>query len=114
MRIRTETQNGTLIAYAAGRIDGSSAFDFKRSMRAVLGDEGTVVVDCHDVTEVSSAGLSAFLMIARELREQGVRFALCCLPPHVRDVFEMTGFDRIIPVYATRGGALDSLGDRGL
>lgn len=111
MQIRTETLDGTLIAYAAGRIDGSSALDFKRSMQAVLGDENTVVVDCHKVTEVSSAGLSAFLMIARELQEHGVKFALCCMAPRVRIVFEMTGFDKIIPVHATRDGALDSLRD---
>ena len=111
MQIRTETIDGTLIAYAAGRIDGPSAPHFKRSMRAVIGDEGRVVVDCHQVTDVSSAGLSAFLMIARELREQGASFALCSLAPRVRDVFEMTGFDRIIPVHATRDGALDSLRD---
>ena len=111
MQIRTETLDGTLIAYAAGRIDGPSAADFTRSMQAVLGDERTVVVDCHEVTEISSAGLSAFLMIARELQEQGVKFALCCMAPRVRIVFEMTGFDKIIPVHATRKGALDSLSD---
>lgn len=111
MQIRTETIDETLIAYAAGRIDGPSASDFTRSMHAVLGDENTVVVDCHQVTEVSSAGLSAFLMIARELQEKGVKFALCCMAPRVRIVFEMTGFDKIIPVHATREGALDLLRD---
>ena len=111
MQIRTETLDQTLIAYAAGRIDGSNALDFKRSLQAVLGDEATVVVDCREVTEISSAGLSAFLMIARELREQGVRFALCRLTPRVRIAFEMTGFDKIIPVHATRETALDSIGD---
>lgn len=111
MQIRTETLDGTLIAFAAGRIDESSALDFKRSMQAVLGDENTVVVDCHEVTEVSSAGLSAFLLIARELQEQGVKFALCSLEPRIRYLFEMTGFDKIIPVHATREGALDLLRD---
>ncbi|MDE0129027.1 MAG: STAS domain-containing protein [Gammaproteobacteria bacterium] len=111
MQIRTETLNGTLIAYAAGRIDGPSASDFTRSMQAVLGDEKAVVVDCHEVTEISSAGLSAFLMIARELQDQGVKFALCCMAPRVRVVFEMTGFDKIIPVHATREGALGLLPD---
>ena len=111
MQIRTETLNETLIAYAAGRIDGSNALDFKRSLQAVLGDEGTVVVDCHEVTEFSSAGLSAFLIVARELQEQGVKFALCCLAPRIRYIFEMTGFDKIIPIHASRDAALDSLGD---
>ena len=111
MQIRTETLEDTLIAHAAGRIDGSNAADFKRSMHAILGEEDSVVVDCREVTTITSAGLSAFLMIARELREQGVRFALCCLAPRLRHAFEMTGFDKIIPVHASREAALDSIED---
>ena len=108
MRIRTETQNGTLIAFPAGRIDGSNATDFARSMMAISGDEfQVVVVDGQELTEVSSAGLSAFLLVARTLNELGSKFAMCCLSTRIREVFEMTGFDKIIPVHASRAGALD-------
>ncbi len=111
MQIRTEAVNGTLIAYVAGRIDRTNAFDFRRSMQALIGEETTVVVDCQDLSEVSSAGLSAFLMIARTLQDQGMKFALCCLAPRLRSVFEMTGFDKIIPVHASRANALDLIKD---
>ena len=112
MQIRTETDNGTLIAYVAGRIGASNAFDLQRSMLAVVGDDSqTVVVDCASLSEVTSAGLSAFLMLARTLNDRGIRFALCCLAPKLRDVFEMTGFDKIIPVHASQANALDFIED---
>lgn len=110
MRIRTETHNGTLIAFPAGRIDGSNANDFARSMKAITGDEfDFVVVDGQELTDVTSAGLSAFLLVARTLSEQGSKFAVCCLSSRIRGVFGMTGFDKIIPIHATRSGALDLL-----
>lgn len=112
MRIRSETQNGTLIALPAGRIDGSNATDFARSMKMITGDEfDIVVVDGQDLTDISSAGLSAFLMVARSLREQDCKFALCCLSARIRHVFEMTGFEKIIPVLETRAAALAFLED---
>ena len=112
MQIRTETDNGTLIAYVAGSVDGGNAFDFQRSMHAVVGDDShTVVIDCASLSEVTSAGLSAFLMLARDLKGQRIRFALCCLAPKIRNVFEMTGFDKIIPVHASQANALDFIED---
>ena len=39
MRIRTETDNGTLVVQPEGRIDGAAAIDFRRSMEAVIGDD---------------------------------------------------------------------------
>ena len=112
MRIRSETHNGTLIAFPEGRIDGSNATDFARSMQAITGDEfDLVVVDGQDLTDVSSAGLSAFLLVARTLNEHGRKFAICCLAERIRHVFEMTGFDKIIPVHESRAGALELLED---
>ena len=111
MQIRTETHEGTLIAYVAGRIDGANASDFKRTMEALIGEEKTVVVDCGQLSEITSAGLSAFLMISRILEDQSKRFALCCLAPRLKGIFAMTGFDKIISVHATQAKALDLIQD---
>ena len=107
MRLRTETDNGTLVVQPEGRIDGAAAIDFRRSMEAVIGDDcDNVLVDCKSIRGISSAGLSAFLMISRTLSSQGINFALFSLPPRMRGVFSMTGFDKIIPVHPSRAEAL--------
>ena len=49
-----------------------------------------------------------FLLGARSAQRRGVSFALCALMPAVREVFELSGFTRIIPVYADRAAALDA------
>ncbi len=112
MRIRTETDNGALVVQPEGRIDGAAAIDFRRSMEAVIGDDfDHVLVDCKSIYAVSSAGLSAFLIIARTLKSRGVNFALFSLPSRMREAFSMTGFDKIIPVHASRAEALALIRD---
>lgn len=90
-----------------GRLDGQSAWQFRRLMEATVGDaSGGVVIDCKDLQDSTSAGLSAFLVIARQLEDKGVAFALCSLSPRIAEVFEVTGFARILPICATRDEAL--------
>ena len=36
------------------------------------------------------------------------RFVLCAMSNHIREVFEISGFDKIIPVYPSRAEALSS------
>ncbi len=112
MRIRTETDNGALVVQPEGRIDGATAIDFRRSMEAVIGDDFEhVLVDCRSIRAISSSGLSAFLMIGRILNRRGINFALFSLPPRIRGVFSMTGFDKIIPVHPSRAEALALIRD---
>ena len=65
-----------------------------------------VIIDCGALDYVSSAGLRVFLLAARASQRAGIPFALCALKPAVREVFELSGFSRIITVHADRPTAL--------
>ena len=41
--------------------------------------------------------------------EHDAKLALCLLSASIREVFEISGFDKIIPVYDSRAEALASL-----
>lgn len=43
--------------------------------------------------------------MARRLAERGVAFALCSLSGNVREIFEVSGFDRVVAVHRTRDDA---------
>jgi anti-anti-sigma regulatory factor len=47
---------------------------------------------------------------ARASKSAGISFSVCNLMPTVREVFGVSGFDRIIPVAATVEEALDKAG----
>jgi len=100
----------TTLVIPEGRLDFSSAASFEKQLNEVLAGSGTapaaVIIDCAALDYVSSAGLRAFLLAARGSQRAGISFALCALKPAVREVFDLSGFTRIITIYADRATAL--------
>ena len=100
----------TLIAKAGGRIDGVNARDFENALRESIGEgDGAVIVDLEDLSYISSAGLRAILLIAKTLSQRGAKFALCALSAPIREVFEISGFDKIVAIHGTRREAVESM-----
>ena len=111
MDIQTERNNGTLIAKTAGRIDGVNARDFEEALKAAISvDDNNVVMDLEGLSYISSAGLRVILLIAKTLRKRNAELMLCSLSDPIREVFEISGFDKIIPVHASRADALATIG----
>ena len=111
MEISTETRNGTLIAKAEGRIDGSNARDFESAVQSAVRDcEGPVIIDCENLSYISSAGLRAILLIAKALGKRNVKFALCSLSAPIAEIFQISGFDQIISTHPSLDKALVAVG----
>ena len=110
MNLRIEEIGEVSCVVPAGRLDFDAAPGFQQALERLLGGGGkppaAVIVDGSGLEYVSSAGLRAFLLAARAAQRSGVAFALCALQPAVREVFELSGFSRIIPVHADRASAL--------
>ena len=111
LEITTESENGVLIARAGGRIDGANARDFESAVQAAMREcGGAFVLDCAELSYVSSAGLRAMLLIAKALAKRNVPFALCSLSEPVAEVFQVSGFDQIISIHRSRDEALGAVG----
>jgi anti-sigma B factor antagonist len=112
VKIRLEAHGAATLVIAEGRLDFGAATGFQAQLEQVLAGTQTapaaVIVDCTGLEYVSSAGLRVFLLAARTSRQAGLRFAMCSLQPAVREVFELSGFSRIIAVYTDRAAALAS------
>ena len=110
MEIKTERESGALIACAEGRIDGVNARDFEDAITAAIGEtERVVIIDLEYLSYISSAGLRAILLTAKNLWKRNAKFALCSLPDPIREIVEVAGFDKIIPVHADRAQAVAAL-----
>lgn len=107
MDVLIERQEGILSARVDGRVDGSNASEFEEAIRTAIdnSDRG-VMLDFERLVYISSAGLRAVLLVAKTLRSRDAKFALCSLPGQVREVFEISGFDKIISIYPSREEAL--------
>ncbi len=102
-----ESRGPTLLLRARGRINVLSANLFEAdTMRAAARTESNVVVEASDITYISSAGLRAFLRISRALGRRQRNLHVCSLKPYIHQVFEMVGFDRVIPLHTDLDSAL--------
>jgi anti-sigma B factor antagonist len=106
---RIERHGGATVFIASGRLDFSAAAGFQSQLDQIIGTrDGTaaLIVDCAELEYVSSAGLRAFLLAARNCQRGGRYFAACTLQHAVREVFELSGFGQLIPLHADRTTAL--------
>ena len=93
-------------------MDGITAREFEDAMKAAISEsDHAVIVDLEVLSYISSAGLRAILLTAKDLWNRDAKFALSSLPAPIREVVEIAGFDKIIEVYASKAAALASLGD---
>ena len=107
------SEGPTLLLQARGRINILSADLFEFEVRRALADrDSDVIVDASEVTYLSSAGLRAFLRLWQDLQKKNRSIHVCSLKPYIREVFEMIGFDQIIPIEKDVQAALAAVKSR--
>lgn len=94
----------------SGRLDTAAAPLFEREVEAATASgNARVLIDLADLSYISSMGLRALLTAAKRINAKGGRLALCALQAQVAEVFEISGFNAIVPVYKDRESALAAL-----
>ena len=112
LTLECRLEAGTVVAKAAGRVDGVNSLKFQDALTSVSEKNITaLVLDLEHLSYISSAGLRVILVAAKELRERTGKFAVCALSDSVAAVFRVSGFDTIVPTYATQPEALSALNE---
>jgi anti-sigma B factor antagonist len=116
VKIGIETLDMATVVVPQGRLDFGAAPELQQQIEAALagtsGPPKALIIDCAGLDYVSSAGLRVFLVTARAAQRAGVAFALCTLKPAVREVFDLSGFSRVLAVLADRSAALAQVSQR--
>lgn len=109
MDVTTERQEDVLTAQVGGRIDGSNVAQFEEAIRTAIEEsDRAVLIDCENLGYISSAGLRAVLMTAKALMSRNAKFALCSMSDPIREVFQISGFDKIVAIHPSKTEALAS------
>ena len=113
METTKENTDRALVLSPMGRLDFGAAAGFQDALEKAIAEAAdpklAVVVDCTGLDYVSSAGLRSFLVGARTAQSRGVKLVVCALQKNVNEVFEVSGFSRVLPPVADRAAALASL-----
>lgn len=110
LTVSSDEQDDATLLCPSGRVDGTNVTILQGAVRERLqAGQTKLVFDLVDLNYISSAGLRVFLMAARDLQAQGGKAVFCNLSDPIRQVFEITGFDKILSVQGDRGEALAAL-----
>ena len=95
--MRAAVVNGTLNLCLKGRVDTLTAPNMLEMFERVKAEHklSSVVIDCRELSYISSAGLRVLLIMKKECNE-GVK--LIGITPAVREILEQTAFDSILDI----------------
>ena len=107
LNIANEKQGDVCVVAIGGRLDGTGAPEVESHCRGLIdGGDERLLLDLAEVEYISSAGLRSLLVVAKQVKAAGGVLVLCCLSPMVREVMDISGFDKILKLSANRDAAL--------
>ena len=107
MTIEARQVGDRVVLQVTGRLDAGNASDFEAQCESWI-SQGfhQLVIDLANLTYVSSMGLRSFMAIDKHLRESGGQLRTCCQSGLVKQVFEITRMNSVIPPHETVEEAL--------
>ncbi len=109
MEIKQEKMEDAVVLRVAGRLDAATSPELEQAFSSLDGQR--LVLDLSELDYISSAGLRVLLARLKRIQPAGGQMLLAGLKPEVREVFEITGFTALFPMFDTLPEALSSLED---
>lgn len=107
MEIQLREEGPVTVVAPHEKLDTGTAPIAEQALGALVdGGARKIVVDLAKVAYVSSAGLRILLMTAKRLRVVGGELRVSELNDTVREVFDISGFSTLLPVFSTTADAV--------
>ena len=99
MNVIINEEGAKALVKLEGRLDTTHADQFMKDITPLMtGSHEEIEVDCTDMEYTSSQGLRMFLMLQKNVSARGAKLVLRNMKPHVKEVFDITGFSHIINI----------------
>jgi anti-sigma B factor antagonist len=109
LQIAVRKSKGIAIIDLAGEVDAFTSSRFREIMMDIIEGGGTnLIINMTDVQYIDSSGLGALVGGLKRATERKGRITLICERPQVRKVFEITGLEKVFPIFSTEQEALEA------
>jgi anti-anti-sigma factor len=99
MELTHEKKGENLIIAIKGRLDAATANVADNAIKKLMEEDCTrVLFNLNDLEYLSSGGLRVILGVAKEIKRKEGKLVLCALHEFVKEIFEVSGFDSLIPI----------------
>ncbi len=94
--IRSKVEDKMGVIYLKGHLDAHNVGRFEREVLKLIGNNIVkIVVNCNELTYISSAGMGIIMGYLDEIREKQGDIKLCCVNKRVYEIFDLVGFTEI-------------------
>ena len=110
MELSAKKEQKGIVIDIKGRMDAVTSPAFEKEMDAWIEQGETIlIIDCSNLEYISSSGLRSVLTTAMKLKGVQGKILLASLTSVVKEVFEISGFSTIIPIYDSLENAMADL-----
>jgi anti-anti-sigma factor len=110
MEIIQKEENGIVSIAIKGRLDADSSAEAETVVKDALKEEtNRLLFNLGELEYLSSAGLRVLLSAAKEMRRRDGKIVLCALNEFVKEIFEVSGFQSLIPITDTVESGIETL-----
>ncbi|WAC08748.1 MAG: STAS domain-containing protein [Thermodesulfobacteriota bacterium] len=100
MEIEKKREQEAAVVSLKGRMDAVSSPEFEKEMAALIAEgNNALILDFAALDYISSSGLRSILTITKKLKEKDGKLLIAGLKGMVKEVFEISGFRSIIPIF---------------
>lgn len=99
MNIKIEEIEGKLVAFLDGELDTAAALDTEQALQPLKDcDDKDIVLDCENLKYIASSGMRVFFGILKSAKAKGHVVEVHNLNDGIKNVFKMTGFDKLFEI----------------
>lgn len=109
LRIQQEDRGAVTVLVLNGFIDRHTIELLDKTLKGLFEKaRAKLVIDCADLTYISSNGMGVFISYVNKARNQGGDIRFCAMRDIAKTVITMLGLHRLFEVFDTRDAAVDS------
>lgn len=103
-------ENGITILAVNGNLDAEGTQAMEEKVVALLANgETSLLFDFSELDYINSSGLRVLVLAYQRLKKSSGRVAICGIKDYIQEVFEVSGYDKIFPLFPNRGDALSRM-----
>ena len=102
--------NGITVLAVDGNLDGDGTQALEEKVIALLeSGETKLLFDFSSLDYINSSGLRVLVLAYQRLKKNSGTVAICGIKDYIQEVFEVSGYDKIFPLYPTKVAALGAM-----
>jgi anti-sigma B factor antagonist len=104
-----EKESGDIIVLElGGRLDSNTSKVLEDKVMEILGQgKKKLLMDFKEVDYINSTGLRVLLLALQQLKKSQGKLVLSTIRDYMKEVFEISGYTEIFPIYASQEEALN-------